>query len=156
MSKVVADQFRLPDDSLVFDQTNILGAVSQVAGVPTGRIIENGSNANGRYVRFADGTQVVWGSFSMGSIASFGSGTLADPYRTSVFGWTYPVSFSGASPFVAHHARVGFTAARGAVYITRNGALGLVSVEGLQAYRTSSVSNADEVTAHMMAIGRWF
>jgi hypothetical protein len=156
MSKVVASEFRLPDDSLVFDQTNILGAVSEAAGVPTGRIIEQGSNANGEYVRFADGTQVVWGSFSMGSITSAGSGTLADPYRTSVSDWTYPVSFVGASPFLAHHARIGFTAARGASYIARNGALGLVSVQGLQAYRTSSASNADEVTAWMMAIGRWF
>jgi len=37
---------------------NILGTVSQSAGVPTGAIIERGSNANGEYVRFADGTQI--------------------------------------------------------------------------------------------------
>lgn len=42
----------------IFAQRNILGAVSQSAGVPTGAVIESGSNANGRYVRWADGTQI--------------------------------------------------------------------------------------------------
>lgn len=37
---------------------NILGTVSQTGGVPTGAVIERGSNANGEYVRFADGTQI--------------------------------------------------------------------------------------------------
>ena len=40
---------------------SLVGAVSQVAGVPTGAVIERGSNANGEYVRFADGTQRCWG-----------------------------------------------------------------------------------------------
>lgn len=37
---------------------NILGTVSQSGGVPTGAIIERGSNANGVYWRFAGGLQV--------------------------------------------------------------------------------------------------
>lgn len=43
-----------------FDTGNILGTVSQSGGVPTGAIIERGSNANGSYVRLADGTQECW------------------------------------------------------------------------------------------------
>ena len=43
---------------VLYDHFTILGAVSQSAGVPTGGIIERGSNANGEYVRFADGTQI--------------------------------------------------------------------------------------------------
>lgn len=42
----------------VFGKRNILGTVSQASGTPTGAIIERGSNANGEYVRFADGTQI--------------------------------------------------------------------------------------------------
>lgn len=38
---------------------NILGTVSQSSGVPTGAIIERGSNANGEYVKFADGTLIM-------------------------------------------------------------------------------------------------
>ena len=37
---------------------NLLGTVSQTGGVPTGAVIERGSNANGEYVRWADGTQI--------------------------------------------------------------------------------------------------
>lgn len=36
-----------------------VGTVSQSGGVPTGAIIERGSNVNGEFVRFADGTQEV-------------------------------------------------------------------------------------------------
>lgn len=39
-----------------YKRANILGTVSQSGGVPTGAIIERGSNANGEYVKFADGT----------------------------------------------------------------------------------------------------
>jgi hypothetical protein len=39
-------------------RSGVLGTVSQVAGVPTGAIVESGSNASGRFVRWADGTQI--------------------------------------------------------------------------------------------------
>ena len=42
----------------VFTTGNILGTVSQSGGVPTGAIIERGANANGEYVKYADGTQI--------------------------------------------------------------------------------------------------
>ncbi len=41
-----------------YKRKNILGVVSQTAGIPTGAIIERGSNANGEYIKFADGTLV--------------------------------------------------------------------------------------------------
>lgn len=40
----------------LYHANNILGTVSQSDGIPTGAIIERGSNANGEYVRYADGT----------------------------------------------------------------------------------------------------
>ena len=39
---------------------NLLGTVSESGGVPTGAVIERGSNANGEYVKFADGTLQCW------------------------------------------------------------------------------------------------
>jgi len=41
-----------------YKRSNILGTASQSGGVPTGAIIERGSNANGEYIRWADGTQI--------------------------------------------------------------------------------------------------
>ncbi|MCP3177314.1 hypothetical protein MJO47_09405 [Desulfuromonas sp. KJ2020] len=46
---------------------DILGTVSQSGGVPTGAIIERGSNANGEYVKFADGTLICWGGYPASS-----------------------------------------------------------------------------------------
>lgn len=41
-----------------YKRSNILGTVSQSSGVPTGAIIERGSNSNGGYVKLADGTMI--------------------------------------------------------------------------------------------------
>ena len=49
----------------VYTSASILGTVSQSAGVPTGAVIERGSNANGEYVRYADGTQICTGTGAM-------------------------------------------------------------------------------------------
>lgn len=47
---------------------DIVGSVSQSGGVPTGAIIGRGSNANGQYTQFADGTALLRGSFTTASI----------------------------------------------------------------------------------------
>ena len=43
---------------IVYTSGSIVGTVSQSGGVPTGAIIQRGSNANGEFVRYADGTQI--------------------------------------------------------------------------------------------------
>ena len=48
------------DPAEVFKQSNILGTVSESGGVPTGAIIERDTNANGEYVKYADGTLICW------------------------------------------------------------------------------------------------
>lgn len=62
-----------------YDSHNILGTVSQSDGVPTGALFERGSNANGEYVKFADGTLECW-------VKAFA--TIA----TGVTPWTFPVA----------------------------------------------------------------
>ena len=44
----------------IFSQGNILGGVSVSGSLPTGAVIERNSNANGSYMRLADGTQICW------------------------------------------------------------------------------------------------
>lgn len=70
----------------IFHQGTLLGPVSQSGGVPTGRVIESGSNASGDYVRFADGTQICALRRLPGNAAAAVS-------------WTYPAAF-GAAPVV--------------------------------------------------------
>ena len=148
MGKVVADEFRLPDDSLVFDQTNILGTVSQVAGVPTGRIIERGSNANGEYIRFADGTQMCWHSTGGTDI----NVAIGNVFRSAPLVWTYPLAFSVA-PMVAGTPRTGTPVAWGWV------GLGNASDTQTQECRYAALcalSNTGAFSVSLIAIGRWY
>ena len=70
----------------VITNLRILGGVSQTGGVATGAVIERGSNANGEYVRFADGTQRCTHSL----VASAGAATT----------WTFPIAFAVAPKVV--------------------------------------------------------
>lgn len=85
----------------IYTQGSILGTVSQAAGVPTGAVIERGSNANGAYVKFADGTILCYGSYT-GAITvagtalsglSAGNITLTMP-ASSIVNWIV-LAFSG-------------------------------------------------------------
>jgi hypothetical protein len=72
-----------------FGKGNILGTVSQVNGVPTGAVIERGSNSSGQYVRFADGTQICWGS-SPGATAN--NAAASGVYFSGLITVGYPIA----------------------------------------------------------------
>lgn len=71
---------------------DLVGTVSQSGGTPTGAVIERSSNANGEYVRFADGTQICWiNTLSMDAVnTATGNGFTSDTDTT----WTYPAAFN--------------------------------------------------------------
>ncbi len=94
----------------------LLGTVSMENGVPTGSVVERGTNSDGTYVRFSDGTQVCVCSVNLGSIITAGAGTWTDPYRTNSASVTWPAQFAsppsasingmpstGASPLASRH-----------------------------------------------------
>lgn len=66
-----------------FRRGTLLGTVSQTSGVPTGAVIERGSNANGEYVRFADGMQIC--THTLPTFYATGIATAAS--------WTFPAAF---------------------------------------------------------------
>lgn len=49
----------LPQDKS-YRHGNVIGTVSQTGGVPTGYLMQRGSNANGEFARYADGTLECW------------------------------------------------------------------------------------------------
>lgn len=69
----------------------IAGTVSQSGGVPTGAIIERGSNANGEYVRYADGTQICWGQVTASASIT---GAIMGAFRSGAVNVPFPVGFS--------------------------------------------------------------
>lgn len=115
----------------IYSQASIVGPVSQTAGKPTGAIIEQGSNANGSYVRFADGTQHCWN---------------AAPTPGGEITWTHPVAF--AAPPVTF-LTVDATSARFATTKNRTSTSVKINVWSPDA---SSAGNGHRA----LAIGRWF
>jgi hypothetical protein len=118
---------------LVYDQYTVLGTVSQSAGIPTGALIERGSNANGEYVRFADGTLRCTRTMTL----SAGAATT----------WTFPSAFIAAP-------QIG-----GAVVAT---VLSVLCLDAAPTTTSASLSARDKTDArradvvHLTANGRWF
>ena len=73
------------DPAEIFKQSNILGTVSESGGVPTGAIVERDSNANGEFVKYADGTLICTDEFGLGntsSVTSFGTFSFPSQFIT--------------------------------------------------------------------------
>jgi len=124
----------------LFHDKNIVGTVSDAGGVPSGAIIEEGSNANGQYVKFADGHQIC--THKVGGLdVNVGFGSL---YRTDVQVWTYPAAFVGA-PVVYPNGGNNTSAWGGGANVNSVSANAiLVSV--------ATLTNTEML---LMAIGRW-
>ena len=75
----------------LYKKRNIIGAVSQSGGVPTGALIERGSNANGEYTKYADGTLICWTALT----------TTAGAAVT----WNFPANFIGTGLVFATPAK---------------------------------------------------
>lgn len=120
----------------IFSQGNILGQVSQIGGAPTGALIERGSNANGQYDRWANGTQICWRRRASGSAAPIT--------------WTFPAQFVDANSSVVvmqcdtEMFPIAFVG-------------GVPSVSGVQ-IASYSMGGGTPVAADWsaIAIGRWF
>jgi hypothetical protein len=137
--------------SLGYFARNIVSTVSQSGGVPTGGIIETGTNANGTYTKYADGTLVCFravGTLAITSTATssiFTSGQYPFP-ATFVGAWvpSYNGQVTDSTPSVYsigmfdHAVAAGYT---GWQFTCRNtGATNITQILGASTY----------------AIGRWF
>jgi hypothetical protein len=127
--------------ALVYNQSNILGPVSTAAGQPTGAVIERGSNANGDFVRLADGTMICSRS---GLSAPTISSALGALFRSADIAWSFPQSFA-AAPVVIGQAEDADAWATAALAGTGSVTLRLLS----------AVSKAAATGLRVTAIGRW-
>lgn len=111
---------------------NILGTVSHSNGVPTGAMIERGFNANGEYVRFANGTQIFAGRFE------------------SATNMTFAAQFTGGPPYLV--ASVNTADVEAPRYCTVQ--LVNSTVYRVRTYISETVTSS--TPGHVLAIGRWF
>lgn len=126
----------------LFHQGRLVGTVSQSGGMPTGAVIERGGNANGEYIRLADGTQICTAvQAPVDTTATSGSIFM----HSNLLTWTYPASFT-VSPLVSggggNTQRIVAPSTPGA---------------SICSYRVlSTINNATELSHGLLAIGRWF
>ena len=138
---------------------NILGTVSQSGGVPTGAVIEAGSNANGNYTKYADGTMIC-SYLDLGRVVSLAAGAY-----TSTIAQALPAGY--INNFTSHTA---ISAVSG--YVEGSTTTGILSIETVsQAFsgrynrdqffgkvraKNNSGVTLDRLDIHLIAIGRWF
>lgn len=130
-----------------FRQGNVLGTVSQTGGMPTGALIERGTNANGEYMRFADGTQICTQRLPVpsGIVTASGAIFMSDSYQ-----WTYPALFI-APPSVSGLPGTQFPMA----WVALGATITFAASTSVRVMRPSSLATATG-TVDLMAIGRWF
>ena len=113
---------------------NYAASAGTTAAVPVGVVVSRGSNANGEYVRYHDGTQICWATVNGGAAL-----------RT----WTFPAAFSYSVGASATALRTASTTARIAIIRTLStGALDTA------VFDTSFNLTADPILC--TAFGRWY
>jgi hypothetical protein len=136
-------------------RTQILGNVSESGGIPTGSIIERGSNANGQYIRFADGTQLCLHTLNLGSNTASGSGSYASPYQTDALDWTFPSAFF-ANPIINIYGTSAGSVSRNRSLVPSFNAVSTTALTEVRLHKITSDATGNTSTAHLIAIGRWF
>ena len=117
-------------------------------------IVESGSNSDGEWTRWSDGTQFCALAKPLGSGVALGDGTSSSPFSTNDASWTYPITFN-AIPVLGGTAL-------GSVYNSRAAFLNFQDY-GAETFVTSifrgvRVGSGDfnsDVVANLTAYGRW-
>lgn len=120
----------------------ILAAVAQVGGVPTGGLMDRGSNANGWYFRFANGVMIC-----VSNNIPLSCDTAAGPIFVSAdTPWNLPGAFVDANFSVNLSIKTGQRWTSGRPTSTT------------QAYvrHWAHLTQSTVVDGYAMAIGRWF
>lgn len=118
-------------------------------------IKESGSNENGSYIRFDDGTQICWHQANIGSIMAVGEGTFNNLYRTNHYTWVFPKTFT-ISPSISITVVFGsiFTGVSRALVGAYQNAT-TTQVTNIQVQRVSGGTQDGDVIIDIQAIGRW-
>ncbi|TCK99873.1 uncharacterized protein DUF2793 [Shimia isoporae] len=136
-----------------YSPANLVAPVIEIGGVPNGGVIERGSNANGEFVRYADGTAEGWASLTL---VYANAAKLAET-------WTYPIAL--VSGVVVSSAILNVsglsTSATPSTSDLCSVCAGTISVSScnFQLFRMTGARNfeaADTAQVRVRVIGRWF
>ncbi|MBO0142251.1 hypothetical protein JZX87_13875 [Agrobacterium sp. Ap1] len=128
----------------------VVGPVSQASGVPSGAIIERGINANGEYVRFADGTQICRFNGTANFGAEYGDSGLL--YRSSAVPWSFPAAFA-VNPTVSFSP---YTPAGSTLALIAQGVYSVSPTSALLGFAAGASLPVTSRGFHAKAHGTWF
>lgn len=130
----------------LYHLANALGTVAQSGGIPTGAIAEFGSNANGSYVRYLDGTQICWRNNISVTLSS-----------AAAVAWTgtFPAAFSGSTTALFATGGGGNSGENdlGAYFCSTRVDGGAPEV---RLRHNENTVRSDTLTFDYLAIGRWY
>lgn len=131
-------------------RVDILGTLTAPdAGGLTGAILERGSNANGEYVKFADGTLLCFQNTALGvgtAVSNAFGSTAGVGYRPSDTIWTFPAAFF-AIPFCFGSPTGRADHGGGAVHLS--------NVTKTTAVRRAWFATFGDFYVDLFAFGRW-
>lgn len=128
-----------------FRRGNVLGAVSEGGGVPTGALIERGANANGIYARFADGTQFCSGVATLSYVSGLYLSAIGRAYPAAFSSYPYVGNSIGAVPSGRSGLDIGYLRTSG----------GLTSMNYFLYNTNSTFMPGDTMDVAFVAIGGW-
>lgn len=131
---------RLARADFAYGPGNLLGTVSESAGTPTGAVIEQGTNAQGNYVRFADGTQICTATVACDINQTIGA-----------FYWSGTVAHDFPQPFSTIPSASGSLQSEPQGWL--NGRANTATAWSFAGFAPMATTGE---TACLIAIGRWF
>lgn len=110
-------------------------------------LIEYGSNANGEYVKFADGQMIAWINTTRTDISI--TNAYGSLYQ-GVHSWTFPVAFVGTPAVTCNTCKWGTSASWGHGYQAATTTTGY-----FRAWDINSRAAGTSTTVSLTAVGRW-
>lgn len=121
------------------------GAYADLVGIVTsGAIFETGTNANGTYIRFADGTQICFGLVTRTCAVTNVTGSLFYGYAATI---TFPSAFIAAPTFTCQSYSSGV--------LTWDGNGGSTTSLGVPMMLSSASVASRNFSCNYLAIGKW-
>lgn len=117
-------------------------------------IVESGSNSNGRYIKYADGTLECYQTINLGKTI-YGAGSFGNPYRTETKNWTFPHQFIDTNITLSTTGRISSEDAMQRACICSGNQLSATRLDQVQIATLSTATTTSDAFAHLKAIGRW-
>lgn len=132
----------------IYKRSNIIGTVGQISGVPIGAVIESGLNANGEYIKFADGTMICNKVFT--SIAVDISTAWGALYVSNNIGLGNWAATFTATPVIS------YTCNNGSYFLILPLATQTATTAGAVVAARPIADTARSRSLNVIGIGRWF